>query len=130
MVKIKILGNEYPLVLTVAALDDLKARGVALSEVGGLLALREGTTIETVVDNSLWLLGVLMREGKANAAYTSPEMAVGELPTAEELRHILTPGQVLYDILPQLSRALMESMARTTEAAHEKNAADAVGACP
>lgn len=122
MASVTIRGREYPLCLTVAALDDLKARGYTLRDVSAVLSIQKDDTIDTVAERAIWLLSVLIREGEMNRYY-----AVGDedkprgIPSEEVLRRMLTPGQAVGMLIPMMA-AVSESMKQDIEAASPKNA--------
>lgn len=122
MTMIEICGAKYPLVLTVAALDDLKQLGTSLGEVAGFLSVREGEADTTgAVERTVQLLEVLIRSGSQWLWRNAPQAVVGEPPALEDLRHFFTPGQVIYTVRPLVLQAIADSMGRSIEAVHEKN---------
>lgn len=128
MVTIEIGGVKHPLVLTVAAVDELKQLGTSLGSLGEYLTMGDGITVEDMVGRTLGLLALLLREGYEwgwrNARAIPFE--VGEPIPLEELAHCFTPGQVIYTVRPLVLEAIGASMSRSIEAVHEKNVDSAV----
>lgn len=127
MVKVTIRGNEFPLCLTVAALDKINAK------CGGLNGLHEwlggnGSTSEAIC-NTAWLLGVMIEEGEENrlieARFEKGSKAERKLvPDSEALSHLLTPGSAKRYIA-DVWKAVNESLAQTIEAENPKNGENA-----
>lgn len=125
MTVINLLGQEYPLVLTVAVLDDLQERGLRLKDIDTLYAPGEGRDMQDCVENSLWLLERLMLRGIDYAAHNGIPAPEAPVPL-EVLRSSLTPGQVLHTVIPTVCAAITEGLARQIEAQHDakKNGAE------
>lgn len=124
MAEIRIAGGVYPLCLTVAVLDDLEKLGLRLKDIDSLFVQQEGEDVQDLMEKSLWLLEVLMRRGSEH------EVMEGRLPECEplaldELRMTLTPGQVMYEVIPAVCATIGEGMGRKIEAAHDTKKAAA-----
>lgn len=124
MVKLKLGGVEYPLVLTVRAMDELAQTGVTLENLFQYIQI-EGRTFEEAVAHGLQVLGILIDCGLDAMHWQSGE-AVPEMPDAALVRRVLTPGQ----IWGLCEAAVIESLKRTVEADHSKNGESAVGISP
>ena len=114
-----IAGLDYPLCLTVAAMDELDTAGYGINDICRLLTPAEGLTVEQVVKNAVWLLDILLREGEQNRhclADAGDELK--SVPTLEELCHMLTPIEVL-KLRPALMDATMASITVAVEADKE-----------
>lgn len=111
MICARINGNSYPLAFTLAAMDGIEdATGKSVGE----LSLRMKSKADRV--ELMAVLAVLMREGAA---------AGEETPTAEELRTIMTPGELLAS-LTKVSNAISEGMHMETEDSDEDDEVDVV----
>lgn len=139
-VKVTIRGKEFPLCLTVAALDTINDKCGGL---GGIMDFLRGYPVDTSgMDedqaektnievagrsryNNAWMLGLLVQEGEENrlieARFDGGDMKRRLVPGPEEMVHLLTPGQVQeYQLSVVL--AVNESMKRDFEAVPSKNA--------
>lgn len=125
MTTVKLAGQELPLCLTVAAVERVHERGVDLSEISTLYTTGDGRTVNDCLDNSVWLLDVLMQEGRQNAALHGMDTPMP--PPADMLPHLLTPGQVIHEIIPAIVATVGAGLGRTVEADHTKNGANAAG---
>lgn len=138
-VTVKIRGKEFPLCLTVAALDKINDKCGGLSGIMNFLKGRpeetEGLTDEQKEKlaaeaasrakcNNTWMLGLLMQEGEENrlleARFGDGDRSRRAVPEPEELMHLLTPGQIEEYRLSVLM-AVNEGMKRTFEAVPSKN---------
>lgn len=124
-------GKDYPLCLTVGAVDDLDLAGYRIDDVSRLLSPKEGLTLEQLVKNTTWLAAILIREGEQNRHLCAGAGdQLHRVPTLEELSHILTPADALA-LRPALMEAMAASLSMGIQADHEaaeKNGADAVQA--
>lgn len=139
MVEVQILGKSYPLCLTVAALDDINAKCGGLNQIGTFLGgkvpqrmiITDGEdsapaagTMEAMVINTTWLLGVLLREGensRLQAARLSGEAAQRRaVPDSQELAQLLTVASAM-KYRAAVFDAVAESMNREIEALYPKN---------
>ena len=114
MVALKIGENQYPLVLTVGALDRLAQRGLTLDNLPEFISPKDKSYGEAV-ENGLELLAIL-----SEAAWDKAEMedkAHSDLPDLELARLVLTPGQVL----GLCDAAIIEGLTRRVEADYTKN---------
>lgn len=117
MAKLRIGGQEYPLVMTVDVLDQMAVKGYNVQDVPKFFHGKD-LTWEEAIENGIEFLNMLMVAGQVSAHIRSgAEMA--ELPEEKTLRLILTPPQIgaLCDA------AILDSLKRTVEAAPEKNEA-------
>jgi len=138
-VTVTIRGKQFPLCLTVAALDKINDKCGGLGGIMGFLKgdpeITEGTTEEQAEMlaaeaasrakcNNTWMLGLLMQEGEENrqmeARFGDGDRTPRAVPTPEELVHLLTPGQIEEYRLSVLM-AVNEGMKRTFEAVPSKN---------
>lgn len=124
MAKIVIGGVEYPLVMTVGVLDEMALKGYNADRVPQYF-LGEGQSFETKMDHGIDFLQLLMNAGQRAAEIRDGATPL-EIPPAETLRVLLTPGQVwgLCDA------AIMDSIRRTVEAEPGKNGDHAATASP
>lgn len=138
-VTVKIRGKEFPLCLTVAALDKINDKcgglGSIMSFLKGDPEIPEGATEEQAERltaeaasrakcNNTWMLGLLMQEGEENrqmeARFGDGDRTARAVPTPEELAHLLTPGQ-MEEYRLNVILAVNEGMKRTFEAVPSKN---------
>ncbi|MBQ9839005.1 MAG: hypothetical protein IJO56_05915 [Oscillospiraceae bacterium] len=122
MVEADIRGKKFPLCLTVAALDAINEKCGSLSQLSEFVRVKED--ISVTVSNTAWLLALLIEEGENNrvvcASLAGESAARQPVPSADDLRHILTPaGAIRYRIL--VMQAVAESMTQEIEATPSKN---------
>lgn len=117
MAKLRIGGEEFPLVMTVGVLDQMSLKGYSVQDVPTFFS-DKNHSMEEDMDNGIEFLMMLMDAGQV-AAMIRGGAEPKNLPEAEHLRSLLTPGQVwgLCDA------AILDSLKRTVEAAPEKNEA-------
>lgn len=124
MVTIKIRGKEYPLCLTVAALERLNNKGISLEGIVDF-ALGGKKDQSKAISNTAWLLALLMQEGEENrlvcAELDGQAATRQKVPNTQELSHCLRPGETREYISVALE-AVAESMQVEIEAASPKNA--------
>lgn len=122
MVEVEIRGRKFLLCLTVAALDKINDKCGSLKDF--LNFLQGGGDMNTIVLNTSWALALLMAEGEENrlicAELDGTEAVRQQVPDAEALSHILTPGAVQKCRMAVLT-AVNESMRQDIEAEHSKN---------
>lgn len=122
MVEVEIRGKKFPLCLTVAALDKINDRCGSLKDF--LNFLQGGGDMNTIVINTSWALALLMAEGEENrlicAELDGKETARRQVPGAQALAHMLTPGAVQKYRVAVLT-AVNESMRQDIEAEYSKN---------
>lgn len=116
MAKLRIGGQEYPLVMTVDVLDQMALKGYNVQDVPKFFS-DKNHSMEQDMDNGIEFLQMLMFAGQESAQVRDGVVAPVELPTDHQLRLLLTPGQVwgLCDA------AILDSLKRTVEAAPGKN---------
>ena len=116
MAKLRIGGKEFPLVMTVGVLDQMAVKGYNVQDVPKFFS-DKAHSMETDMDNGIEFLQMLMFAGQESAQGREGVTEPVELPTAHQLRLLLTPGQVwgLCDA------AILDSLKRTVEAAPGKN---------
>ncbi len=127
MVKVTIRGKEFPLCLTVAALDKINEK------CGGLNKLIDWITgngnVSEGICNTAWILGLLIEEGEENRLVetmfeANAQTERREVPNSEALAHLLTPRTAKEYRVPVLD-AVMESISQTIEAENSKNGENA-----
>ena len=147
---VQIRGKEFPLCLTVAALDAINEK---CGSIGGIMDFLKGNPSEIAAleeeqldasgvtrelweaekleaasrakINNAWMLGLLVREGEENRLIEARFQEDGgckrrAVPGPEEMIHLLTPGQIEEYRLSVLL-AVTESMKRNLEAVPSKN---------
>lgn len=116
MAKLRIGGQEYPLVMTVGVLDQMALKGYNVQDVPKFFS-DKNHTMEQDMDNGIEFLQMLMFAGQESAQVRDGIVDPVDLPTEHQLRQLLTPGQVwgLCDA------AILDSLKRTVEAAPGKN---------
>lgn len=120
MVNLRLGGTEYPLVLTVGALDALAQMGITIENLFQYFSV-ESRTFDEAVEHGLQVLGILLEGGRIAEAVRSGTEPADPL-SMDMLRPVLTPGQVW----GLCEAAIIDSMKRTVEADHSKNAESAV----
>lgn len=131
MVAVKIRGKEFPLCLTVAALDEINRKCGGLKRLTAFLNGEDGTGNETnsvMICNTAWMLGLLIREGEenriVNARFDGIKTERRTVPDEQTMAHYLnvqTAMRYRADVL----QAVSESMQQDIEAEYSKNAQSA-----
>lgn len=139
-VVVNIRGKEFPLCLTVAALDKINDQ---CGGIGGIMdflrgnpeeieGLNEEQLQQLAVEaasrakyNNAWMLGLLIQEGEENRLIEARFQESGDckrraVPGPEEMLHLLTPGQIEEYRLSVLL-AVNEGLRRSLEAVPSKN---------
>lgn len=134
-VTVIIRGKEFPLCLTVAALNPLNEK---CGGIGGIMDFLRGNPeeIEGLNEaqlqqlateaasrakyNNAWMLGLLIQEGEENRIMEARFESGGDtvrrsVPGPEEMAHLLTPGQI-EEYRLSIIMAVNESLKRTLEA--------------
>lgn len=131
MVTVKIWGKEFPLCLTVAALDKVNAKCGGLKGLGGFLDGKsaDGTSSGSVaICNTAWMLGLLMQEGEENrivcARFAGESAERRSVPDTDAVCHLLTYASAL-KYRTAVLEAVNESLAQEIEALYPKNVKDA-----
>lgn len=115
MAKLRIGGQEYPLVMTVDVLDQMAVKGYNIQDVPKFFHGKD-LTWEKAIENGIEFLMLLMEAGQVSAHIRDGVEPVA-LPDKKILRLILTPPQIgaLCDA------AILDSLTRTVEAEPGKN---------
>ena len=138
-VTVIIRGKEFPLCLTVAALDVLNEKCGGISGISDFLrgypadtagmdkeqaALEKAEAASRAKINNAWMLGLLIQEGEENrrqeAYFTDGDITRRNVPGPEDMIHLLTPGQI-EEYKLSVVLAVNESMKRTIETVPSKN---------
>lgn len=126
MVKVNIRGKEFPLCLTVAALDKINEKCGGLSELTGFLS--GSGDLSKSFRNTAWLLALLIEEGEKNRAvcaqFDGNPVERIDLPTYEQLCSMCTVHTMMAYRGVALD-AISASMHQDIEASHSKNAESA-----
>ena len=127
MAAVKIRGKEFPLCLTVAALDEVNRKCGGMKHLGAFLKGEDGSGNETnsvMVCNTAWMLGLLIREGEENrlvtARFNGEKTERREVPDEKAMLHYLNVATAFRYRLAVL-QAVNESMQQDIEAEYEKN---------
>ena len=120
MAKLRLAGQEFPLVMTVGVLDEMALKGYTVNDIPKYFRA-EGQTIETDMAHGIEFI-LLTAWAAQEAAVIRQGVSreeLPELPSPALLRLVLTPGQVwgLCD------DAIRDSLVRTVEAAPGKKQA-------
>ncbi len=128
MVKVNIRGKEFPLCLTVAALDKVTAKCGPLSKITDFLDGSKNLAQASI--NQAWLLGLLIQEGEANrrmeARFTGEKSEPIAVPSSEDIAHLMTYAEMC-TYSGAVYAAVEESLVQTIEAVPEKNGEAAGG---
>ena len=135
MVNVTIRGKQFPLCLTVAALDKINEKCGGISHIGEFLNGYPGNG-ETAdlhagsraTVNCGWMLGLLIQEGEENrlveARFAGEHTERRAVPCGEDLAHLLTPGMEKHYRVA-VWQAVNESLKQTVEAENPKNVQEA-----
>lgn len=122
MAKVTIRGKEFPLCLTVAALDQINEKCGSLSELQNFVT-GDGN-VSRAYYNVAWLLTLLIEEGEKNrqvcALFDGKQTESVQLPTYEQLCGMST----IYTMMRYRNiclEAISESMHQDIEASYPKN---------
>lgn len=122
MAKVTIRGKEFPLCLTVAALDQINDKCGGLDKLDSFI-VGDGD-IGRAYSNTAWLLALLLEEGEKNrqvcAQFDGNMTESVQVPTYEQLRSMTT----IYTMIRYRNvclDAISESMHQDIEASHPKN---------
>lgn len=131
MVTVEIRGKEFPLCLTVAAVDKVNEKCGSISNIGAFLDGKDSSKkfeLGRAMYNTAWLLGLLIQEGEenrlVNARFEGEKTERREVPNADALCHLLTVGtaKMYWDAV---ITAVNESMVQDIEASYPKNVKNA-----
>lgn len=127
MISVEIRGKEFPLCLTVAALDAINAKCGGIKNIGAFLdgIDEEGaTSFSKSLCNTAWMLGLLIREGEENrlicARFDGEQTERRAVPDSAAISHLLTiasAGKYKTSVI----EAVNESLTQEIEAAYPKN---------
>lgn len=127
MAAVRIRGKEFPLCLTVAALDEVNRKCGGMKQLGAFLNGEDGTGNEknsVMICNTAWMLGLLIREGEENrlinARFNGDKTERRVVPDENDMMHYLNVQTALRYRLDVL-QAVNESMRQDIEAEYEKN---------
>lgn len=130
MISVEIRGKQFPLCLTVAAIDEITAKCGGMGNLHDFLFPKASADNDQSLDlyrqaeNLTWMLGLLIREGEENRVVNAqffgdrPERV--KVPGSTELAHLFKVGEVFH-YSGSITAAISESFAQTIEAKHEKN---------
>lgn len=122
MVKATIRGEEFPLCLTVGALDEINTVCGGLKDLSGYL--QGDASIHQTASRVTWMLGLLIREGeahrRASARFSGEGCEARAVPDGAALAALLTPGAACR-YLGVVFEAILESLKQEIEAEPEKN---------
>lgn len=125
MVTAQIGGKEFPLCLTVAALDKINEKIGGLHKLSDFLNGGKETNYETMLTNAAWLLALLMKEGEENRLLyhrycetNGADLERREIPDQTALSHILTIASATR-LRTSVLAAVSESMAQEIQAVHD-----------
>lgn len=131
MATVNIRGKEFPLCLTVAAVDEINQKCGSIKNIGTFLdgaSDKRSFDLGEATRNTAWMLALLLREGEENrlisAKFDGCDVNRSEVPDEATLGHLLTIAQALECRNAVLS-AVSESLHQEIEAAHPKNAENA-----
>ena len=123
MAKVEIRGKEFPLCLTVAALDQVNEKCGSLDGINAFLF--DCATVSETYRNTAWLLALLMEEGEKNRQvcelFDGNQTEKIQVPTCEQLCSMISFHSMLRLRLVCLN-AIGESLNQDIEATHLKNA--------
>lgn len=127
MVTVEIGGKEFPLCLTVAAVDAVNAKCGSFSQLSSFLDGKdESGTVDLgrLVHSTAWMLGLLIQEGEENrlvsARFDGKTVERRAVPDSEAMCHLLTVSMAKKYRSAVLD-AVHESLVRDIEAEHPKN---------
>lgn len=125
MICVEIHGKNYPLCLTVAALDEINEKIGGISGITTFLSGGEDASYEQMFENTAWLLALLLREGEENRLICEHFADGIESPVRREVPDLkaIRSGCTLASIAvyrASVLAAVSESMSQTIEAAYSK----------
>lgn len=126
MAKVTIRGKQFPLCLTVAALDEINEKCGGLSGVTDFL--NGSGELSKAFRNTAWMLTLLMAEGEKNnivcASFDGTQAEKKELPSYEQLCSMVTIHTMMgYRV--DVCNAIHESLKQDIEASYSKNVENA-----
>ena len=126
MVEVEIRGKNFPLCLTVAALDKVNEKCGGLKNLSNFMK-GDGDSGKSIC-NTVWMLGLLIQEGEENrlveARFSGEKAERRAVPDSSAIMHLLTPGAAQAYRLA-VWNAVNESMHQGIEAEYSKNAENA-----
>ena len=127
MVTVTIRGKEFPLCLTVAALDEINRKCGGMKQLYPFLNGEDGSGNEktsVMICNTAWALGLLLREGEenrlVNARFAGEKTERRAVPDEDAMAHYLNVATAMHYRTAVLD-AVSESMQQDIEAEYEKN---------
>lgn len=129
---VEIRGKQFPLCLTVEALEEITelcgGLGSLNNYIFGKATAEEPGEAGKAYANTVRIIGILVQEGEANRymedRWDNPKAERRLVPGADELRHLLTPGESIR-YRADVIQAINEGLSQKIEAAPEKNAGGA-----
>lgn len=125
MVTAQIGGKEFPLCLTVAALDKINEKIGGLHKLSDFLNGGKEADYEAMLTNTAWLLALLMKEGEENRQLyqhyfetNGAELDRRDIPDQAALSHILTIASATR-LRTSVLAAVSESMSQEIQAVHD-----------
>ena len=126
MAKVTIRGKEFPLCLTVAALDKINEKCGGLNELTNFLL--GSNDLSKAFYNTAWMLVLLIQEGEKNRQvcnnFSGQTVEPAELPTYEQLCSMVTIHTMM-SYRSNCLEAIRESMHQDIEASYPKNVENA-----
>ena len=126
MVQVEIRGKQFPLCLTVAALDEVNGKCGGLSGIPKFLDGNENGKSDSsrAICNTAWMLALLIQEGEENrlimARFDGEQAERRDVPDEETVRHLLTMSSAR-KYRAAVYEAVTESMTQEIEALYPKN---------
>lgn len=122
MVKVMIRGKEFPLCLTVAALDKINEKCGGLSELESFL--NGSGDVSKAFHNTAWMLALLIEEGEKNRIvcerFDGKDAERNDLPGYEQLCSMVMI-RTMMGYRNEVYNAIYDSMKKEIEASYPKN---------
>ena len=126
MAQVEILGKEFPLCLTVAAVDKINEKCGGLNGITKFLDGEEDGKTNTgkALCNTAWMLGLLIQEGEENrlilSRFSGEKTERRVVPGPEAIAHLLTVASAK-KYRTAVFEAVNESLKQEIEAVYQKN---------